>query len=417
MALVATRSRKAKPLPEKFDRAALDRYIEPSYWAPSVEWDVAKVRKARMCLMLGDFRVAADLAEAVKTDPQVYGAMLNRICPHRGLPLAFEADGERVRREAEETFGDGGTAVPAAVEADAYEWMVQLGVSVEQVVWTPREDGSRIDARLETWPMSSVWYDSLTGTLKTITGTSVETIEHGNGKWVVTKLHSSTPWQWGAVKPIGMAWAMRAHHIRDRALNSESHGESKPIITLPEGVKPTDPEGEALIALAAEMRSRRSGGGIPFGSKLALLESMAGNYQIFSIAIKSLDTDIARAYLGQDGSLVNEGGNYVKTALLFGVRNDLVEGDMGARAYALNTGLYRPWSMVNFGRDWRVKSARQFPDADQDARRESYGKRTDAFNKAIREYRANGFVVDQTVADELAREFGVKALRLQAEGA
>lgn len=401
----------ARTLPTEYSAAELVR----THHSPLAgrtqpgSWDLEAIRAARDALRRGDFRRAAPLAQAVKTDPAVFGALLNRIAPHRGLPREFEADGVRVRNEAIRTFGGDVAGSDYVSDVDAFEHLAQIGCFVEQIRWTPREDGGRIDARLEPWPMSCVWYDDHRAELVTMTKKGIVPVIHGDGKWVVTRYDTAEPWQWGAVKAVAMIFAARAHHLRDRSLNSETHGEAKFIGTLPPDEELEDEDGEEFEELVLSLRNKRSGGLIPAGAKVEMLESMSQMWRIFQDAITSIDKDIARAYLGQDASLNNEGGNYIKSALLFGVRNDIVEGDLGARAQALNTGLFRPWSILNFGTDRNVRMRWAFPDADQDARREQYGQRFDAFNRTVKEAKANGFEVDQAFVDMLADRFGIDA--------
>lgn len=372
-------------------------------------WTVARARAARDAHMCGSFRESAQLHEATKTDPQNFGAMLNRIAPHRGLPRKVEGNGKRIVKEATAALD---AAAKPAVDADAFEWMVSLGVSVETIAWTKNDEGDRLLPRLIPWPMRSVYVDRATGELKTHTTKGVKTITHGDGKWLVTKLQNAEPWQSGVVKSIADHWAKRAAHLRDRSLNSETHGEGKVIGTLPQGMRAKSAAAKGFAQLVQDLRKRRSGGVIPHGATIEYLEAMSQMWRIFQDAITSIDKDIARAWLGQDGSMVNEGGNYVKTALLFGVRNDLVEGDLGARAMALNTGLLLPFSWVNYGRDAGLTCAWEFPDADRDARTAAYGARVDAFNKAVKEYKANGFQITQQWVDDLAKRYDVDAPKL-----
>lgn len=209
-----------------------------------------------------------------------------------------------------------------------------------------------------------------------------------------------------------MDWPARAFHKRDRQMSSETHGEGKFIATLPEGMTLSSKQGLALKALALGMRKRRSGGVMPAGASLELLEATGQMFQIFETAIKSLDKDIARSYLGQDGSLVNEGGNYIKAAELAGVRYDLVEGDLSTARCALKTGFFRPWSIVNTGRDLDLVSSWALPDPDKQANHVNYAARETAFNTAVAAYRANGFVVDQATVNRLAIEHGITAPKL-----
>jgi hypothetical protein len=382
-----------------------------SGWS-SLLWSVESVRAARDAQIKGNFRSSADLAEYAKTDPGIFKALLNRIAPHRGLPIevASETAPDAALTEARRILP---LAVPTDVNADSFEHVAQLGLSVEQVDWTPRADGSRIDPVVTPWPMRTVWVDSATGALHTHTKTGIETITHGDGKWIVTKLHSAEPWQWGAIKALSDSWAQRTYARRDRQLNSETHGEGKFIGTLPEGIELDSEMGRLYSEWVAGLRNHRSGGVKAHGYEVTMLEAVSQMWQIFKENITAIDKDIAGAYLGQDGSMVNEGGNYIKTALLFGVRNDIVEGDLGARGEAISTGLLRPWSLLNFGRDFALKMAWCFPDADLDARLDSYAKRVDAFNRAISEYKNNGFAVTQEWVNEVASRYSVDAPTLQ----
>lgn len=99
--------------------------------------------------------------------------------------------------------------------------------------------------------------------------------------------------------------------------------------------------------------------------------------------------------------------------MLFGVRNDIVEGDLRGAEYALNTGAIRPWTALNFG-DIELAPHRKWlmPDPDEDARRKSLAERTTAYNEALEAYKKNGFVIDQAFADKLAADFGIEAPRL-----
>jgi hypothetical protein len=94
------------------------------------------------------------------------------------------------------------------------------------------------------------------------------------------------------------------------------------------------------------------------------------------------------------------------------VRYDLVEGDLKSVSASINTGVLRPWSLVNLGRDFDLATAWALPDPDEQALLLSFAARNDAFNKAIKEYRENMFVIDQSMVDRLALQYGVDSQRL-----
>lgn len=404
----------AKPLPASFDERYMRRRFRPNSRPNGVyAWDLERVRAARDAQCTGNYRSSADLAEAVKTDPAVFSALLNRLAPHRGLPIDFEGAREKPRKEAAALLSQ---AVPFGVMADGFERQAMLGEAVMQVIWTARPDGSRIEPILEPWPMQSVYNDRHTGKLRALTTDGFVDIVHGDGKWIVWRLHASEPWHWGAVKALALVWADRAFGVRDRSLSAEAHGIAKPIGELPKDVKLDSPAGLAFKEFVEELYHSKSGGVVPNGAIVKLLESAGQGWQIFRELIEGDSKDIARILLGQDGSMVNEGGNYIKAAMLYGVRNDIVEGDLGAAAYALNTGLWRPWAALNFGTPEAAPRMRWlFPDADEDARRTSLAEHTTAFHAALRDYRANRFKVDQAFVDRLAQRFGVEAPEIEDE--
>lgn len=400
---------------ETYDLARLRQRFDPYVNYDLYAWDLATIRAARDAQCRGDFRTSARLAEAVKTDASIYTALLNRIAPHRGLPRQIIAPRASLQWEAEATFGPEGPALPPQALADMFERSAMLGVSISQLVWRNRPDGTRCDVRLEPWPMSSVWWDGLAGAYRAHTTSGIITIQHGDGKWVIAAHHGEEPWQWGAVKALGLVWADRAFAIRDRSQNSEAHGQAKFLGKLPADIPYDSDEGLEFAALVQGLRGARSGGLIPAGSEVQLKESMSQAWQIFREIISGDGTDIAGVLLGQDGTVKNEGGNYIKAAQLFGIRNDIVEADLSVHSSAIHTGMMRPWAAVNLGdADLAPTISWPFPDPDEDARRREIAERHEAFNRAVMAYQASGFEVDQPFVDRLAAEYGVEAPRLRS---
>lgn len=414
------------PLPDKYDEQYLQHTFEyfpvrNFTWA----WDIDSIRTAREAQMAGYLNVAAHLGRDMKTDPSIYACLLNRIAPALGLPQsmlapdgtghAFRSGGlaERVRAEAESTFGPYGTALPNEVVADIIESLAIHGLWVGQNIWTPRADGTRIDVRLETFPMQFVrWYPTKRRLLAQTTD-GVVTVEPGDGKWVVIQRRDFLPWQSGSLIPLALVWPDRAFGVRDRSKNAESHGEVKWIGTPAEGTPVESPEGDQFAKDLQSLYRARSGMVKPYGFEVQKEEAMSQAWQIFRELIKGDDSDIARILLGQDGTVSNSGGNYIKSDVLFGVRNDIVETDLavterGARGHTL-----RPWAAINFGNvDVTPCKHWELPDLNEEAKRDSLAKRTKEFNAILAGYRSNGFVIDQPFVDYLAKEFDVTAPKL-----
>jgi len=375
-------------------------------------WTMERVRAARDAQAAGNFRRAVPLSEAMKCDAAIFAALLNRVAPHRGLQRAVTCANEQWSDEVTETFKRDGAALPSGTIADGHERVAMNGCWVGQNVWKAREDGSRIDVRLESWPLQYVHWQKHTGQLIATTTEGPEVITHGDGKWVLAALHGDSPWEWGATKPLSTTFSDRQFGLRDRSQHSEAHGLGHFIGELPENMGLDHPDAAVLKLFLETLWNSRSGGVVPHGTKVQLLEAMAGGWQIFREVIKDETADALRVLLGQDGSVVNEGGNYIKAAQLFGVRQDLIEGDLGCFGPAITTGTMAPWALVNAGEDLGVSTEWLFPDPDEDLRRKALAERTDAYNKAIKEFRANGFIVDQAFADRLAKQYGVEAPKL-----
>lgn len=408
-------------LPSVYDPAGLPRATVKSQARPSglYAWDYDALRGARDQQVRGLFKRPAELARSLKTDAAIFATLLNRLAPHRGLPRQVSTArklselGRAILEECSATFAvETSTSLPLGVIADDLERLVLHGISVDQVYWVPREDGSRIDPFVESWPQEALERDATTGGLFALTELGRIKVEHGDGRWIVHSAFSDRPEQWGAIVPLALVWPDRAFTVRDRSRNSESHGDDKWLGEMPEGVPIDSPQGAALLEQMEMLYEARRAMIRPYGSKVERSEAMSQNWQIFKEIIDADSRDIQRILLGQDGTMTNTGGNYIKSWGLFGVRNDIVEGDLTTLGSSYSTGLLRPWSMVNFGRWDRLRFEWVMPDADQDARFESMSKRHDAFNKAVKEYRDNGFELDEAAIAELAASYGVKPPKL-----
>jgi hypothetical protein len=422
------RRRKAKPAPESprlprsfdlFDLA--QRYRSTSRPIGLYAWEHEAIMSARDDQVRGKFKRPVALVRSMLTERAIYAAAVNRLAPHRGLPRSVSApmgvelagNALSVLEEAAQVFGArGSVAVTAGVHADAFSGKAFLGLHIEQVVWEPRADGSREDPFVTPWPMEFAEWSEVDRCLIATTTEGRVPIVHGDGRWIVTQEHELDPWQWGAVVPFAALWPETAFGRRDRSANAESHGDSKFIGYLPEGIDINSPQGDAMLAQMERLYDTRRVMLAPSGAKVERNEAMSANWQIFKEIIDSNTRDAQRILLGQDGTMSDSGGNYIKSRTLFGVRNDIVEGDLVARGAALSSGLLRPWSLVNFGRWDRLEFSWTIPDADEDARIESIAARTRQFSEALRLYRENGFVIDQPAVERLAREFRIAAPRL-----
>lgn len=425
------RQRKQLPPADAFDLANFPEAADA--WPRNLglaSWTKPMIDEARAALARGQFRRPVELWRSAKTDAAIYASALNRIAPMAGLPMDLVAGspeghasrpgglGERAMIEGRLQFLGGETAAPLEVLADVNEELAAFGLSVCQNVRREREDGSRVDVRLENWPLEYVEHfergpDGGRGLYAQSADRSWTPIVHGDGQWVVFQAHAQEPWTWGALMALCDVWASRAFARRDRTKNSESQGDSKWIGTLPQGIATSSPEGVAMLKQLLALYQRRRAMLKPYGSEVERNEAMSQNWQIFKEIIESDNTDAAKILLGQDVSNTANTSQRLSSAQIFGIRNDLVERDLNTMARAINTGTIRPWQAWNFGRVDLVDGlAWQFPDFDQDTRRESLAKRYDALVANVKGLREAGINVTQDLLTGLCADYGLRPLNL-----
>jgi hypothetical protein len=392
-------------------------------------WDLDAIRAARDEQMLGRFERPARLVESTRTDYAIFASFLNRLAPQRGLPVTLKAPIESARSarivlEAEALFGKRGIGITSDTLADIDGTLANHGVAFAVNVVTPREDGSRVDFEVKTWPIEFVRWDAQCRAYKTrVDGCGAEeTICHGDGRWIVFQEHEYEPFKYGAIIALAMLWADHAYGVRDRAKSSTAHGNAKWVGALPEGVPLRDdesgkltPEAEAFIQLLRDVASAEMPVGVkPFGSTIDFIVNNSTQWQIFKEIIDSGERAADRIYLGHDIAMTSAGGDTV--GYLFGVRNDIVEGALRAIERGLREGTLEPWAAINFG-DSTLAPERVYlmPDEDEDARRKSIGERTNAFYEAIERAKANGFDINQLYVERVAAEFGIIAPTLPAQ--
>jgi phage gp29-like protein len=423
MGATSKRAKKIRSARE-FDLVRLAAEIRPQKFLSGVyAWDLDMIRTARDAQAIGNFRLSAPLATAQRCDYALFVAALNRLAPQRGLPVRIDPPNDtaralRVADEAEALFGARGVGIHPDSLADINLQLADHGVAFGVNVHTPRADGSRVDIEMKAWPIQWVWWDSVRQAFRTRTESGEETITHGDGRWVVIKQHELEPWKFGATLSTATVWADHAFGVRDRAKASTAHGNAKIVGTMPPEVPMQTDDGELTRDAAAFLELLKSIASVdmPVGIKPngAVLDYIVNNsqaWQIFKEIIESNDKAASKIYLGQDDTTTSVGGDGVK--FLFGVRNDIVEGDLRAIERGIRTGVIEVWTAINYG-DSTLAPDRTYlmPDADEDARRTSLSDRTKAFFETIKAAKEAGFPITQAYVDGLAKDYGVRAPQL-----
>lgn len=447
-------SKRARVVRERghFDLGALQAVIRaPHTPAAAYSWSIEQIVAARDAQMAGRFRLPARLAESMGTDDAIFTARNVRLAPVQSLSVKIEAGrgpkADTIANEADALFGDRGVAISSETITTIRQQLADHGVGFASVSWSARGDGSRIDPILSAWPIEWVDWDpvrccyvtqvrrlecepeptpgALIPTAALGTGSPLEPIIHGNGRWIVFAKSELLPHRLdAALLPAALVWARHAFAMRDWAKGSASHGNAKVVGELPPDTALTDAEAnltkeaEAFMTLLQAISSQDAPYGIrPAGSKIDYLTNSSRAWEVWSKLAEAAERAAARIYLGTDGVLGAQGGAPgVDISALFGVATSKVQSDLRCIEKGLQTGLISPWTAINFGDDKQAPTRSYiFPDPDEAAVREDFAKRNAAFNADVKAYRDNGFVVDQALVDKLADLHGVPAPHLPSD--
>jgi hypothetical protein len=399
-------------------------------------WTLDQIREARDMQLAGAFALPSKLAAAMRTDDACFVAYQNRLAPQRGLPVKLVApnDSARAKRvldEAEALYGPKGVGIAAGALESINGDLANHGVAFGVCYATPRPDGSRIDIELHHWPIEHVRWDSQCRGYMTqvdpgsATDEERETtygggvpIVHGDGRWVVFNKHEHEPWrQEACVLAAALVWAAHAYGLRDRTKAGTAIGNEKWIGKMPEGIALQDENGNltadanAMMLMLEAMASLDNPIGLlPSGAEASREVNGSTAWQIFKEITDGGASAASRIYLGQDAMNVQSQGPGVDATALFGVRDDIVEGDLAALERGIAEGVIQPWCALNFG-DSTLAPWRKYllPDADDDARMKSEGERGAAFFAEMKAANDAGFKLTPAYIAKRAEAYGIPA--------
>lgn len=439
MGAPSKRARKIRRAAE-FDTSRLSAQLATpkSSGVSLTSWTLAQIFEARDAQLRGHFALPARMAESMYTDDALAVARENRLAPQRCIKVQIRAAkgarGSAIAAEAEALFGQEGVGITPDTVASIHSCLIDHDIAFGEVVATPREDGSRVDFALRTWPIEHVRWDMQRGAFMTrvdpesaapgeLAYNAEVEITHGDGRWVIFQRFELDPFKHAAILSAALVWARHAYGIRDWAKSSVAHGNAKMIGEMPEGVALQDENGDtedavAFISLLRDMVSSDAPVGIrPAGAKTEFVTNTSTAWQVFSELVANAERAAARIYLGTDGTLgTNGGAPGVDIESLFGVASTKVQGDLTCIQRGIDTGVIEPWCAVNFG-DSTLAPSRKYllPDPDADAARASLATRTDAYFNHIKTAKELGFVVDQAYVDLVAELNGVEPSILPVE--
>lgn len=386
-----------------------------------LSWNLETIRAARDAQMRGEFQTPVALARAMRTEGPLFVAYCNRIAPQSAVATRLApcsgTRGATVARKA-----TGSVFVPRSVLKGVQGTLANHGLAIGYNNRQTKADGTRVDFRLKEWPLEHVRWNNSEECLQTTTrdGTRVNII-HGDGDWTVFRKQHDVPWtQEAALLPAALLWAVLAGGLQDWAGASRSHGQPKLVGELPAGLAlqlknangqiDLTPEALAFVTMLQDLVAGDIGAGIrPAGAKTDLLVNASTAWQVFSELRNSAEKIAARIYLGTDAILGSVGGAPgVDISALFGVASTILQGDFGAIEEGLNTGVYQPWTAVNYGDSLYSPSFEYLlPDPDAEQYSIDQAAKLDRLFTTLEKYAANNITVDQCAIDALCKLYRI----------
>lgn len=182
--------------------------------APLAQWTVAIVAAALTAFEDGDIGEAAALADAMLRDPQIAADLSGRVrklASRSALPFfvepSDEGDGRKRGSVAERTKALWWRTHPestiAAIDRDA----IMLGVALGWIEWV--RTSTEWTPILHHLPAHGLRYDDSDKTWRYQGGDGVEhVVTPGDGKWFLHLPHGSRSWLMGAIRPLGIPFAL-----------------------------------------------------------------------------------------------------------------------------------------------------------------------------------------------------------------
>jgi len=263
----------------------------------------------------GIFLRSALLADLMRRDADVVGALTQRLLAFQALDVDVEPPNTAAASEAEVAAADAAVEsyeserdaiVSPGAQVDMLVDGAMLGFALGQLVWTFDADLGRLTQRLEPWPAHAVEYNRIERQWYAFTADQRRLpVTPGDGQWVLyTPRGHRAPWLWGAIRSTA-EWYLRDSEVAaDGSRRSEVFGNAIWKAKLPSGGRKT-PDGKTFTGSLRTM-GRNAVIPCPQGATpnesydVELVEAKSDAHQIFEWMLRTGGGRIRLALLGQD---------------------------------------------------------------------------------------------------------------------
>jgi len=301
---------------------------------------------------VGDFFRSAALANHCLRDPDIFGAINQRVLGLLGCAMSVIAADDSPGAVAmadlvRERFG---SVVSRAAACDIVTSAVLLGFGVGQIVERWDDVLGELVPELQAWPSHAVSFNESERQWWAYTTTGRVPINPGDGQWVLyTPRSTRRPYYYGALRCIA-EWFLRAQFAAgDASKHAEVHGIPVWLAELPDSQRET-PNAAAFIRSIKNM-GRNAVVPLPQGAtkdqsyNLRLEQASTDAYRIFEFLMRTAGGKFRLAILGQDLTSQNHSvGTNASSETGREVSAEIREADAVTFAECLREQLFKPWA-------------------------------------------------------------------------
>lgn len=261
----------------------------------------------------GIFLRSGLLADLLRRDADVYGALQQRLTALGAHPVCFDAADDT---SAAVTARDGLAAdwprlCPPGAQADLALDECMMGWALAQTPWRYDEGTRRLRQTVEPWPAHAVERDRTLRQWYVQTDQGRLPITPGDGQWVLVAPRSArAPWLWGAIRAVAEWYLSNSFAASDGRRRSETTGQGIWKVKVPTGARESS-EGKGFLRAFRNL-GRAAAIPAPQGATpeqsydFELVEAKADAHEIFAWLKRTGGGAIRLAILGQDLTSQNQ---------------------------------------------------------------------------------------------------------------
>lgn len=397
---------------------------------PRSEYTAAIRRCAIESSDQGQLREAADLTRAAMTESGyargVLGSLVDGLW---GLPMNFIGDPEMIRAlvDTPRGLGEWRTMFPQPEARKLLSWGINLGVGVgqmrrrwhepgEQIVdldeladgtyrarLPPRPVGEHATRVLRAWDPKWLRYEWDTESWWLMTAAGEIRITPNDGEWILYLPYGSEkPWEFGAWRPLTLAWVLARDAIFDRSRHAEVLAPVR-VGKVPQGT--TERQRKKFLDQIKAMQ-RMQAFVLPPGLEYDIVESTGKVADIYEKIASWAEREYCLIYTGNETTTKGSPG-FSAGDVQERIAKAVLQSFSGSLSSCLRDGGLVHWSVDNYGTtDAPLAQFDCEPPEDKLAKAKTVGEAGDALGKMAEGLEKVGLRVTMESAIAYAQSFG-----------